>query len=332
MRVTIKDIANKVGVTAATVSMVINNNKKISEPTREKVLKAIQEMNYHPNYIGRSLVMGKTDNICLVATSFTSFFSVELIKGVEQRLAGTKYNLSLYSTRGIAENEKDILGKIFYERRVDGVIGMTATFDKKLIEEFKNQEMPVVLVEQATESAPCVKVDNVKGAYIATDYLIKKGKKNIAIVMGQKGASNSDERQAGYEKAFADNGMQVSHDNIFRIVQYSFEEGKEIMRKIINSGKKIDAIFSAAGDILALGIMTEAKIHNIRIPDDLAVIGYDDLYMATLITPALTTVKQPISEMGMQALDMLLNIIEKKTSEASRVISFEPSLIIRDSA
>ncbi len=332
MRVTIKDIASKVGVTAATVSMVINNNKKISEATREKVLKAIQEMNYHPNYIGRSLVMGKTENICLVATSFASVFSLELVKGVEQRLSDTKYNLSLYSTRGSAENEREILKKIFYERRVDGVLSMTATFDKHLIDEFKNQEMPVVLIEQVTEGAPCVKVDNEKGGYIATDYLIKKGRKNIAIVLGQKVAANAYERQAGYEKALRDNGMQVNEDNIIRIIHYSFEEGKEVMRKIVNDGRKIDAVFSAAGDVCAMGIMAEAKAHNIRIPDDMSLVGFDDLYMATLTTPALTTIKQPIAEMGMQALDMLLNIIEKKSSDTSRVITFEPTLIIRDSA
>jgi LacI family transcriptional regulator len=332
MRVTIKDIASKVGVTAATVSMVINNNKKISEATRDKVLKAIQEMNYHPNYIGRSLVMGKTENICLVATSFASVFSLELVKGVEQRLCDTKYNLSLYSTRGSAENEREILKKIFYERRVDGVLSMTATFDKRLIEEFKNQEMPVVLVEQVTEGAPCVKVDNVKGGYLATDYLIKKGRKDIVIVLGQKGAANADERQAGYEKALGDNGMQVNEDNIIRLIHYSFEEGKEIMKKIVNDGRKVDAIFSAAGDVCAMGILAEAKAHNIRIPEDMSLIGFDDLYMATLTTPALTTIKQPIEEMGMQALDMLLNIIEKKSGDTSRVISFEPTLIIRDSA
>lgn len=330
MRVTIKDVAKKVGVTPATVSMVINNNPKISQKTREKVLEAIKEMNYHPNYIGRSLVKGKTNNIGVVASFFASLFALESVRGIEQVLRNTQYNLILYSTRGLEEKESDLLQRIYYERRADGLIIISLKADTTIIKEFKKEGVPIVFIEELVEGAPTVKFNNIKGAFIATEHLIKKGRKNIALVVGDKGL-NVEERVKGYREALDKYGLQYNEDNVINVLNYSFEEGEEILDIILEKGSKIDGVFCGAGDITAIGIMDAAKNKGIKIPDDIGIIGYDDIYISNLTNPSLTTVRQPIMQMGMRAFELLLEMLEGKTDFESKIISFEPELIIRDS-
>jgi len=330
MRVTIKDVAKKVGVTPATVSMVINNNPKISQKTREKVLEAIKEMNYHPNYIGRSLVKGKTNNIGVVASFFASLFALESVRGIEQVLRNTQYNLILYSTRGLEEKEADLLQRIYYERRADGLIIISLKADVNIVEEFKKEGIPVVFIEELVEGAPTVKFNNIKGAFIATEYLIKKGRKNIALVVGDKGL-NAEERVKGYREALNKYGLQYNEDNVINVLNYSFEEGEEILDIILEKDNKIDGVFCGAGDITAIGIMDAAKNKGVRIPEDIGIIGYDDTYVSNLTTPSLTTIRQPIMQMGMRSFEQLLEMLEGKTDSENKIISFEPELIIRDS-
>ena len=332
MRVTIKDIAKKVGVTPATVSMVINNSPKISQRTKEKVMQAIKEMDYHPNYIGRSLVKGKTNNIAVVASFFASLFALESVRGIEQDLRKTQYNLILYSTRGSEENERDMLRRIYYEKRADGLIIISLKAEKEFVEEFKKEGVPVVFIEEIIEGAPTVKFNNIKGAYTATEHLIKKGRKNIVFVggSGEKELS-AEERMKGYKAALADNDIPFDENNVIEVFNYSFEEGEDIISEIVSKERDIDAVFCAAGDITAIGVMDAAKNRGISVPDDLAVIGYDDIYISNLTTPSLTTVRQPISQMGMRAFELLMDMVEKKEGSDNKIISFEPELIIRDS-
>lgn len=330
MRVTIKDVAKKVGVTPATVSMVINNNPKISQKTRERVLEAIKEMNYHPNYIGRSLVKGKTNNIGVVASFFASLFALESVRGIEQVLRNTQYNLILYSTRGLEEKEADLLQRIYYERRADGLIIISLKAGINIIEEFKKENVPIVFIEELVEGAPTVKFNNIKGAFVATEYLIKKGRKNIALVVGDKGL-NAEERVKGYKEALHKYGLQYNEDNVINVLNYSFEEGEEILDIILEKDSKIDGVFCGAGDITAIGIMDAAKNKGVRIPDDIGIIGYDDIYISNLTTPSLTTIRQPIMQMGMRSFELLMEMLDGKTDSDSKIISFEPELIIRDS-
>jgi LacI family transcriptional regulator len=330
MRVTIKDIGKRVGVTPATVSMVINNSPKISQKTKERVMQAIKEMNYHPNYIGRSLVKGKTNNIGVVASFFASLFALESVRGIEQNLRKTPYNLILYSTRGIEENEKDLLRRIFYERRADGLVIISLKMEKEILDEFKSEGIPVVFIEEIVEGAPTVKFNNIKGAFLATEYMIKKGRKNIAIVIGDRGL-NAEERLKGYKEALEKYNIPLKNDNVINVLNYSFEEGEEILNMILERQEKVDGVFCGAGDITAIGIMDAAKSRGVRIPEEFGIIGYDDIYISNLTTPSLTTVRQPIAQMGMRSFDLLMEMIEGKTGSESKIISFEPELIIRES-
>jgi DNA-binding LacI/PurR family transcriptional regulator len=330
MRVTIKDIAKKVGVTPATVSMVINNSPKISQKTKEKVLKAIREMNYHPNYIGRSLVKGETNNIAVVASFFASLFALESVRGIEMNLRKTPYNLILYSTKGMDENEEDLLRRILYERRADGVIIISLKAKKELMEEFKKENVAAVFIEEIVEDFPTVKFNNIKAAYIATEHLIKNKRKNIGLIVGNNGL-NAEERLRGYKEALSHYNIDFDKDKVVEVVDYSFEDGEKALNILMEKNKKIDAVFCAAGDITAIGFMDAAKDKGIIIPDDIAIIGFDDIYLANLTTPGLTTIRQPITKMGMQAFDLLLDVIKGKEEDGKKIISFEPELIIRES-
>lgn len=330
MRVTIKDIAKKVGVTPATVSMVINNSPKISQETKEKVLKAIREMNYHPNYIGRSLVKGETNNIAVVASFFASLFALESVRGIEMNLRKTPYNLILYSTKGMDENEEDLLRRILYERRADGVIIISLKAKKELMEEFRKENVAAVFIEELVEDFPTVKFNNIKAAYIATEHLIKNKRKNIGLIVGNKGL-NAEERLRGYKEALSHYNIDFDKDKVVEVVDYSFEDGEKALNILMEKNKKIDAVFCAAGDITAIGFMDAAKEKGIIIPDDIAIIGFDDIYLANLTTPGLTTIRQPITKMGMQAFDLLLDVIKGKEEDGKKIISFEPELIIRES-
>lgn len=330
MRVTIKDIAKKVGVTAATVSMVINNNPKISHRTRENVLAAVKEMNYHPNYIGRSLVKGKTNNIAVVASFFASLFALESVRGIEASLRNTPYNLILYSTRGSEEKEREMMERLFYERMADGVIVVSLRMEKDIFQEFKKEGIPVVFLEEVMEGAPTVKFKNIKGGYMATECLIKNKREKIGLIVGESGL-NAEERLKGYKDALNDYGLVYDENKIVRVTNYSFEEGEKSLKLLLKKSPDVDAIFCAAGDVTAIGVLDQAKKLGIKVPKDIAVIGYDDTYLANLTSPGLTTIRQPIAQMGMQTFDLLMSMLDKTTPYESKIISFEPELIIRES-
>jgi LacI family transcriptional regulator len=330
MRVTIKDIAKRVGVTPATVSMVINSSPKISQKTKELVQAAIKEMNYHPNYIGRSLVKGNTNNIAVVASFFASLFALESVRGIEASLRNTPYNLILYSTRGLEENEREMMQRLFYERRADGIIVISLRMDKDIFEEFKKERVPIVFLEEVIEGAPTVKFKNIKGGYMATEHFIKNKRKKIGLIIGESGL-NAEERLKGYKDALNDYGLPFDENKIVRVRNYNFEEGEKCLKTLLKKSHDVDSIFCAAGDVTAIGVLDQAKKLGIKVPQDIGVIGYDDIYIANLTSPGLTTIRQPIAQMGMQTFDILMGMIDGTTPYESKIISFEPELIIRES-
>lgn len=326
MRVTIKDIARKVGVTPATVSMVINNSPKISPETRERVQKAIKEMNYRPNFTGRSLVKGKTNNIALVAPLMSSFFTMEIVRGVESKISGTEYNLVLYSTI----NKEKSISEICYEGRADGVIFVSVKPDNDMLKDFERLEIPAVFVEEVAEGFAGVKFNNVKGAYVATEYLLKTKRRNIGIVTGEKGMW-SDERLQGYKNALADYKVDFKEERVARLADDTYGGGRQALRDLLDKNKKLDAVFCASGDITAVGVLQEARTLKIKVPEELGVIGFDDIYLSGLTHPALTTVNQPEYEMGVKAFELLYEIVRSPEKKVKKVISFDPELVIRDS-
>jgi LacI family transcriptional regulator len=334
MAVTIKDVARVVGVTPTTVSMVVRGDKRISAATTVKVQLAIKEMNYRPNYIGRSLVKGRTNVIAIAAGFYSNMFTVEIMRGIESKLIPTSYRVNQYATRGIREKEDDMFREILYGARPEALICISLKPSPEIIEEYKKENLPVISVEESAEGIYTVKTDNEKGAFLAVDYLVKKGRNKIGIVVGKRagdiGGANANERLKGYKDALTMHGISYNPERIMEVADYSFEEGIEAVSRLFRRDAKFDAIFCAAGDMTAAGIIRMAEEKGIKIPDDLCVIGYDDMQIASIVKPALTTVNQPIFEMGRASLDMAMDLINKK--ETVQTITFQPALIIRASA
>jgi LacI family transcriptional regulator len=338
MKGTLEQISQKAGVPQDIVLKVING-EEVEPVTKRRVLDAINELNYNPEHIDGGLSGMKT-NVIAVVTAYLnsfSFYEVYLINGFEKMNGemGRKFTINQYSTGGSQQRKKELLHAIQNENIADGIISMFLQFDQDDLKTLKEHNKPLVFIDEEMPGFPCVKMDNFKGAYNAVEYLIKKGRKKIGLVVGQVSSEGVGitprERYDAYKKALESHGMHVDDRHVIQIMEYTFEEGEQAMKEFVNRGVKLDAIFCAAGDMVALGIMDEAFKQKIDIPADLSLVGYDDINMASLSKPQLTTVRQPIEEIGKTAFKMCVDMINNGNMEP-RTIILEPQLIIRGSA
>lgn len=333
MAVTLEDVALKAGVSHTTVSLVLHGDKKISEKTRTRVLAAIEQMNYHPNYNARSLAKGKTNTIAVMASFYSSFFAMDILKGIEDEVVKTEYDLNQYSTRGDKDRELKQVKSILYGRRADGMIILSLQPEIETLKEFKDAGMPVVMIERRIEGISSVRTDNEKGAWMAVQHLIKTGRKKIGIIHGHLDCYdciNAKERHAGFIKSLKDHGA-VYDKNHSAGTWYGFDDGVKACREIFDRGSRPDAVFCASGDPVALGFMKEASRLGIKIPSDMAIVGYDDMLASSMVSPSLTTIRQPIVKMGKEALDIIVKTINNELKEPVTT-TFEPELIVRESA
>lgn len=331
MSVTIHDVARLAGVSHTTVSWAIHDSPNISAATKEKVYKAIEELNYHPNYSARSLVNGKTGTIAVVANFFSSYFEMEILKGIEQGLRSrkTNYSINLFST---LEQHEKTLSNIIYEKRADAVILLSISPSPKICELYKTSEIPLIVIDESAPDAVVMSLNNFEGAYKATELLINSGKHNFGLVLGddEELGLSQYERKRGFIQALTDHNIDFDESHIFSISDYYFEEGQIIFKRMERIAPDINAIFCAAGDIVATGIMLEAKKSNKRIPDDLAIIGYDDYISSAITSPSLSTVRQPLSQVGKDAYLSILKLLNKEELDPNQ-LCYSPMVIRRES-
>ena len=325
-RVTIKDIARKVGVTHVTVSKVINNKGRISEKTKKRVFDAIEALGYYPNYAAISLVKGKTNNIAVIEPGFTGFPS-SIIAGVQEAHVQTNYDLNLYSSRATQEGAIKAFSRILNERRADAVIVISIGISDEFLAKYKKAGIPVILIETETKGASSILADNENGAFKATELLLQKGRRRIGLITGDLiGTRPQKERYNGYIKALKAWGLEPDEKLITRAYYYSFQDGQKAFDDLREKGA--DSIFCIAGDFVAYGILDQARKKGVKIPEDFSVIGFDDELMSSCLD--LTTVKQPIQEMGKKAFEMAAASAENKQKEPETVI-FPTELITRGS-
>jgi LacI family transcriptional regulator len=339
--ITIQDIAEKAGVTKATVSMVINQDHRITEKTRDKVLKIIKEMGYYPNQSARKLARGKSDIIAFVSARFAAPFIATVMDAFEQRafhLGRYVHGIQPYSTQHEVEAKEELLKQILYGRTADAVVMVTLRPSDKIVEEFAKWKIPLVLIENKIPGSHSLEVDNVYGAKLATEFLIQKGRRRIGLIngltqppLGRDIVHSAVERLSGYQETLKKYGIDFWEDRTVSFGNYEFEEGRQGLRQLLEKDPQLDAIFCAAGDIAAMGVLFEAQTRGIRVPEDLSVVGYDDMPASSLLKPALTTVRQPILEMGSRAFDIAIGAIDKKFTEDQN-LTFKPELIVRQSA
>ena len=334
----IRDIAKLAGVTHTTVSKILNNKGSISEETKKKVLAIIKKNNFYPSEAARRTSLGRGGEIAFVSSKYASPFISQVLEGAENSSYGAgKYEkmLSTYSTRGSNEIKDEIFMKIASGRLADAVIVLALRPNGDAMKEFKKAGIPVILLESKMKGAASITVDNVSGAYDSVSYLAGTGRKHIGLIRGITGNEEVGpvpiDREKGYQKALMEAGLKPDKSLLEEVVNYTFEEGRAALDNLLSRNKKLDSIFCAAGDICALGVMQRALELKVRIPQDISIIGFDDIPAAALVKPGLATVKQPVYEMGKRAFTMAVDRAENKALEPVNVV-IKPELIIRESA
>lgn len=325
---TIKDIARRAGVTPSVVSRALNNKYGVKESTRELILKIAQELDYYPNTAARSLVTRKTDTIGVMMADISEPYYAQMIKGMEYVASQTGYTL-LFSNSYESVEHNRVLQKMIFAERVDGLVIVGSNIqEKNFVFTLLEQEIPFVLIERnfSDPRVNCIWVDNVKGAYLATKYLIEKGHRRIAHIAGNLYYQVALDRIEGYKKALHEAGIGFSEE-LVSSGNFVSQGAYKVMKEILRQG--CTAVF-AANDTMAYGALQAIAEAGLTVPDDLAVIGFDDLEFSGLTNPPLTTVRQPRYEMGRKSLEILTAILRNEETNGIK-ICLNPEIIIRRS-
>jgi len=333
MAVTLKDIAERAGVTSATVSMVVNNKPNISETTRRKVLKIAKELNYYPNVIARGLATRKSDSIGVIVPNLASSFVVRILQGIKSTNRDIDYTVQLFDTIGQKENESQLFQRLARERRIDGVILIGSMVSDDELNVFRDESVPCIIVARKCDMLDSVYVNNMHGAKDAMDYLFSKGHRTIPCVICSKHGSSTEERLAGYKKSLELHNIAFDPNLVFEVENDDVSAGLRVYKRFREhpTAKHATAVFVPAGDMVAIGIIKEARNVGVTVPGDLAVVGYDDVPAAEVIEPTLTTVRQPKLEMGDYAINMIVDKIEGRES-AIKHKELQTKFIVRESA
>ncbi|MCA1293128.1 LacI family transcriptional regulator [Paenibacillus sp. alder61] len=319
----IHDVAKKSGLSVVTVSRVLNNSPSVREVNRQKVLKAIEELNYQPNSAARSLVRGKTGVIGMSITNFNDSFYDRVIRVVNRKLAEQGYFLAL----SIAENEVED-NFLFQRDRVDGIILLSPLRENEYVVELKRKNIPFVLLDNQFqhEDVPSVVVDNYQGGYEATKHLIDLGHTQIAHIGGPSVFLSVEERKRGYVQALNEAGLTPFG---MEFCGFTVSSGYEVAKRWIREDKLPTAIFSG-DDFIALGVVQALREEGILVPHDISVVGFDDQQFVGEFFPRLTTVRQPEAQMGSIGVDLLLQLINGEVMPAA-VTKLAPQFLVRES-
>ena len=328
MSITIKDIAKLANVSHTTVSRALNNSPLINEDTKNKIKAIAEELNYVPNYSAKSLVLDKSYTIGLFFSSIVqgaspSFF-FETIRGINS-IIEEKYNLVI---RGV-DSYKDF--SAINNKRFDGIILMSRSDnDNAFIYHVIKQEIPLIVLDREVEEKSLINVlsDDEEGAFKAIEHLIEKGHKEIGIIEGEEVFKSAKKRKEGYLNAIIKHKLQINSDYIIE-GRYDMNSGYEAMNKLLDLPTHPSAVF-CCNDDMAVGAIKAIFDRGLRVPEDISLVGFDDIDFSEYTTPALTTVKRPIEEISIVGAKKLMEVINGKEYEGEKV-HIKTELILRDS-
>jgi LacI family transcriptional regulator len=326
---TIKEVAVLAGVSSATVSHVINGTRYVSDTVRDQVLNAMKELDYRPNDLARSLRSGVTHTLGLIIPDSSNPFFAELGHCIENAAFKAGYSVILCNTE--SDMRKELLYvDVLTKKLVDGMIFVAAGENADIFKSLVELDIPVVVMDRNYEGLDLevVSSDNHQGGVMATNHLISLGHKRIGCVSGPSKINPSSKRLDGYVEALKSKGLPVDPRYI---VQGDFhpESGFEAGRRLLALPERPTAIF-ACNDLMAMGVIKAAASMGLRVPEDLAVVGYDDIELASYTNPPLSTIKQPKVEMGLTALQIILDRISNRESGRQK-IQLPVSLVVRSS-
>ncbi len=326
---TMKDIAKLAGVSTSTVSHVINKTRFVSEEISERVNNAAKELNYYaPSALARSLKVNRTKTFGMLVTTSTNPFFGEVVKGVERCCYQKGYSLILCNTEGDNERMRDSINTLL-QKRVDGLILMCSSLEGERIEVFERYpDIPVVVMDWGPMLFASDKIqdNSLRGGYLAAKYLIDCGHKEVGCITGPLIKHQAQMRYEGYKRAVIEAGLSF---NANWIVESNFEceGGYQAFKKMIERGPLPSSIF-VSNDMMAMGVLNAANELGIEVPEQLSIIGYDDIHIAKYMSPSLTTIHQPKHSLGQAAVETLLRKLNEKTQE-TQVVQLEPTLVER---
>ncbi|GIV96773.1 MAG: LacI family transcriptional regulator [Herpetosiphonaceae bacterium] len=306
---TIFDVARKAGVGIGTVSRVLNGAPNVKQATRERVLQVIEELGYRPSHAARQLATSRTFTIGVIVPFITRAFFVEVLRGVEQVIAGTAYNLVIYNVE-TPRQRAYYLEQLPFLGRIDGLLIISLPLRQRDVEQLLRNGPPTVLIDEYHPALTSVQSDNTAGARMAIEHLLRLGHERIAVIGDTLnhplGFRINRERLGSYRRTLELHHIAVRDEYQRWSEEYGREGGKLLANELLSLTERPTAIF-ALNDMMALGVLEAARDAAIQVPQDLAVIGYDDIELASYLN--LTTVRQPMSEMGRRGATLLLNIL-----------------------
>jgi LacI family transcriptional regulator len=327
----LEDIAKRTGVSRSTVSRVVNDSPNVREEVRQRVLDVIQSVGYHPNAAARTLASQRSWVIGLVLPHSVSFFFTDpyyphLTKGIAQACNQHNYTLALFLV-GTKEDEEKIFPRVTRRGLLDGVMVQSGHHgDQGIIGRLIDAKMPLVVLGRPfrSDNVTYVDIDNVNASYYAVSHLARLGRRRIGTIAGPANSTVGLDRMEGYRKALVDRGLDVD-ESLINEGDFTEAGGYYAMQKLLPA--KPDAIF-AASDVMAIGAIHAVHEAGLKVPDDIAFVGFDDLPLAPLSNIQLTTVRQPVVQFGIRAVETLIDEIENGSTPPHRII-MDTELVIR---
>jgi len=325
---TIYQVAERAGVSLSTVSRVLNGKASVNKVLKERVEKAVKELNYRPNSVARSLANNRTDSVGVLVPELNAPFFGDLMQAVESTLRAADKHVIISVGRNCLETEKDAV-EFLISRNCDALIMHAEALSDEYLLELNQSKLPVALVNRQVEGLPdaCTSLDNEKGGYLATRHLLELGHKDIAYISGPTDKCDASLRLEGHKRALSEAGLPINPQLIFN-GDYSEEDGKIGLLELMARDVPFTALV-CANDWMASGAISCARDLGMSLPHDLSVVGFDDVVFAHHVFPRLTTVSNPIAEMAEMSAKYILN---KVYGQANNVqLYFEPSLVVRES-
>lgn len=328
-QITIIDVAKEAGVSYSTVSRVVNNKSYVNPDTREKVTQAMLRLGYQANLHARSLAGGRSNLIGLLVVDLSSQYIDEIIHGIDDVLAANQLELVLYTTHRRQTKESAYV-QMIARGLADGLLVVLPRESDVYLESLRERDFPYVFIDQRTadNSTLCVTAANQQGGYEATKHLIELGHQRIGIITGWMDMISANDRLEGYKAALVDCGITVEPELIFE-GDFSQTCGFNGASYLLDLSDPPTAVF-ASNDVSAIGAVNAARARGLKVPGDFSVVGFDDIPMASFLNPKLTTVRQPLQEMGKIATQLLLDVICKPEERPTTVV-LPTELIIRES-
>lgn len=330
---TIKDIAEELNLHHTTVSRALRNHPDVNRATRERVLNAARKYNYIPNSFAKSLRSSKSKTIVVIVPVIKNFFFSEVLGVISDMAFRAGYSVMIYQSNEDGDIESQNLEAVM-ENRVAGLIASVADVEmnREKYLQMESMGIPVVLFDRSYSdvSIPRVVINNYQGSFEACEYLIKSGRRNIAFYRGRPGNPVFESRFRGYKGALKKHGLTFRNELIFA-GGLELEDGYKLLRKIGDLKTEIDALICVV-DMVALGVIAEARELKLQIPANLALIGYDNEPAGRIIRPALTTVAQPVELIGQTVFELLEKRIDGKSTEIKEETVLNMELIIRTSS